>query len=235
MANNTPKQNALNERKLSLFAPPHELAEIKFDKPVQPTLEVKVVNNQPRLIVRTGVANDANYGKIEAHFDSMTFFSLIKALDEVIKDVATNYTVECKEHKWTQQGRSKEPMVNSRVTVGRDREGYVFIQVTDWDKARPRIKFRFDATAYHPWLGADGQPIPPNVVSNWYADAWRNLMLTLVPNILATEFISWQEQKEKREAGKGGGGNNNRQSGGYGGGNNRQAPPAVDIDDDIPF
>jgi hypothetical protein len=91
---------------------------------------------------------------------------------------------------------------------------------------------------YHPWLGSDGQPLASNVISNLYADAWRNLMSMLVPNILTTEFISWQEQKEQKEA-KNGGGNRNNNNGGRGNGGNgggyKPQPVASDVDDDIPF
>lgn len=234
-------QNALNEKKLKLFAPPHENAEIKYDKPVIPELIPKIVDNQPHLEVRTGVAGDKNYGKIEAAMDSHTFWSFLAGLKRIIDNRLDQFTVECKGHPWTGQGRSKEALVMTRVTAGRDKDGWIFLMVTDFDKSRPRIKFKFQPTMYHPWLNKEGAPFTESELSNLYCEAWIAIFSSLMPQVLASEFISWQEKKERDDAKRGGGQNNNRGGGGgyqsnqQRGGGQQTPQPADDVDDDIPF
>lgn len=238
--------NALAEAKLRLVAPPHEKAVVKYDRPQQPTLTVRVKDNQPRLVVYTNVEGDKDNGKIEAALDAPTFYAIAEAIGIMADNPdAEPLMFECKNYVFVGGKRSDKPLTVCHVVLARDRNtGALSICLKPYDKSRPLIPFAFGPTEWHNVCDRNGAVVPTQEYSRLYAKGWAGLMKMLVASVLVTEHVSAEELRAKREAnraarggGNGGGGNYNRGNNNNGGYNQRPAaaPAADDVDNDIPW
>lgn len=219
--------------------PKHALLEYKLrligdvindgDKP--PTLAVNMFKNQPRITVYTNVPNDDNYGQIAAPMDSVTFYSFLEKMYEVIEGASdVQYQIVNK------TGPIKEQRNLSTTIFGKDKEGRVYISVIAQN--RPRIKFIFKPTTYHVFKNKEGEDLNEADVSVMFAKGWVKLMVEMVSGVLTKHY----EQRDYNNNNQQGGGKNFNQSGygnkdysnaGYKQGGERPSNlPKVEIDED---
>lgn len=231
-----PKKNALSEYKVQLVGPTANGARFPA------SISISVVNNQPRLTVRTNVDGAKDYGRIMAKLDTPTFFAIIEAID-MARASQTEWKMAIKNmnHKWSKQnGRSSEMSLESTTWVGKDKDGVVFIAITAQDA--PNLKFVFSPTTYHNCVHADGSAWTEAEVSMLYSGSFIRWAQGLTLQILHDEYV---EPKPKGEKGNSGGGNNsgynnnrNSNSGNsdYGnGGGNSGGGSGGGFDEEIPF
>jgi hypothetical protein len=233
---NNVKMNALSEYKLRLLAPPQQGGQ----KPAN--LSVGVYKNNPRIVVRTNVPNDKDYGKITAALDSFAFFTLMHVVERVAN--GPNDTKEILNNQSTFVAGKKfdTPIVVSKIQVGKDKEGVVFIAVTAKD--RPMIKFEFCQDEWHYLTHGDGTPWTKAEYSQIRALGWRDALKELVPFILISDYVEPEQRNNNGNGGgnngggggnrggnnNGGGWNNNRNNGGGNAGSDDGSS-----DDDLPF
>lgn len=223
-------KNALDEFKLRLTAPKLE----NGDRP--PMLAISVVGNHPRINVFTNVPSDKNRGIIRAAMDTPMMYVLIDLLYEMVdaepetKKYIDNYT-----RNRGEDGKNKTEC-ESRTVVGKDKNGIVYLSVISTDESRPRVKFNFQNSYYHPVHDGQGNQLEKADMSRRMARAYANMLSNLVANVLDTNY-----QQPQQQGGFGGGnrgGNRGGQSGG-GGGQKQQADfsggSGDDWDDDIPL
>lgn len=249
--------NALMDNKLRLVAPPHEKAVIKYERPQQPTLAVRIKDNQPRFLVYTNVEGDKDNGRIEAAMDMPTFAAVMECIVEMAGNPdAEPMMFECKNWVWPGGKRSETPVVTCWVVVAHDRNtGWLSICLKAYDKARPLIVFPIAPTEYHNCCDRTGAVADNKTTSRLYAKGWAKWISAIVAHLLVSEHASADEIKARKEAaqaarGNGGGGGYNKggqggynkgnQQGGYnkgnqGGYNSKPAAAPADIDDDIPW
>lgn len=239
--------NALSDNKVMLLAPAHEKAVVKFDRPQQPSLRVRIKDNQPRFIVYTNVEGDKDNGKIEAALDAPTFAAIMVAIEQMADNPdAEPMMFECKNFIYPGGKRSEKPVVTCHVVLARDRNtGSLSICLKPYDKSRPLVVFPFAPTEWHNVCDRSGNILGNAEITRLYAKGWARMHMDLVMQLLVKEHISADELKARREAnararGNGGGygGNRGGNNGGGGGYNNRAAAspaPAGDMDDDIPW
>lgn len=240
--------SALHDNKMRLLAPPHEKAVVKFDRPQQPSLTVRIKDNQPRFIVYTNVEGDKDNGRIEAALDVYTFSAIMTAVELMANDPnAEPVMFECKNFVYPGGKRSEKPVVTCHVVLARDRNtGMLSIALKPYDKSRPLIVFPIAPTEWHNVCDRQGNEVPNDLKSKLYAIGWSRINLDMVTALLVKDHLSNDEIKSRKEAnsrnrGGGGGGNYNRggnsggNSGGYGGRPAATPAPASDMDDDIPW
>lgn len=227
---NAPAETVLREFSMALSAPPVNGAQ----KP--PRFSMGIYRNKPTLQVRTNDPNDngKDNGMIRAEPGIPDFYAIKNALRSLIADkTPRKIPVDLKARRFGAGGQlSQEKMLNARVLVGRDERGVLFISLLHWNKDRPAIKFPFgpQVTSREEVIWGDGQggTLAADVVSEFYAAAWCDIIDKLISHLLVIGY----RPAPPRNQGGGGGGNyrgNNNGGGGYrnnngngGGGNNYQ-------------
>ena len=190
-------KNALDEYKLRLSAPPAQGA----TKPA--SMAFSVVSNNPRIDVYTNVPNDKNNGNIRAAMDSPTFYSLLELLEKAINGPADNrYSIKNMNHTFFEGKRSEHPKLISTTTVGKDKEGRVFISLIAKD--RPLIKFVFLPSMYHSLVKMDGSDFSEAEMSEVYARAYLNLLRNLVADVLTETYTEPKPRDENGGGNRGG-------------------------------
>lgn len=214
-----PKQHPINEKKLQL----HQLNESGKNA----TLKFNVVKNYPRIDVYTNDDNDSKKSEaIRAAMDQPSFFLFLQLLDAAANSKEPmEHTIENKGHSFFGGKRSEKPEVLSRLTVGRNDSGVVWISVTA--KNRPKIKFQVLPTNWNDLVDVStGSKIGAAVASRLCTLAWKNMLSQMVGSYLVFGY----EEPEAKAPQQGGG------SGKWSGNNNQQSkPPATAEDDDFPF
>jgi hypothetical protein len=219
------KMNALSEFKLRLVAPPTQGATKKA------TLSMGVYKNNPRLVVRTNVPNDKDFGRITAAMDTFTFFTMLHAIRMHADGPADSKTKIENRSTFVAGRKMDSPVCVSTTFVGKDKDGVVFIAITARD--RPNIKFDFLCDEiWHAFSHGDGRPYTAAEASVLYAKGWCTTAEVLVPQILVSEYV----EPDMSNAG-GGNNNQNNQSGGNRQASSGTAPSSASSsgDDDLPF
>lgn len=240
------KKNALNHNKLNLVTK-CPTAEGKLSK-----MSWQIHKNNPRLTVYTGDPADestrTNNGKIQAELDTPHVFALFAKLRKIMAGPADQKeAVECKNFIFPGGQRSKEPVITSRIWIGKDKEGVMYISLVDAiHQQRPVIKFDFLPGAGGDWIRfmkADGSKESNADASLAYCEGYLKALELIFAGLAITEFEPYVPKQPgggfggQRQGGGGGGyGGGNRQGGGggYGGG---PAAGGGDVagDDDLPF
>ena len=181
----------------------------------KPTLQVRIKDNQPSFLVYTNVEGDKDNGRIESKTDTATFFTILTALDDIIKGANDRrYTVEIRDRKFIGNKLSDAPMLDSRIIVGKDKSGIVWIAVTSYDEKRPAIRFPFKlsekATASLT-IGETTEKVQESDISRMVATSYLQMLKEMVPHIMRVGFF-----EKPRDAPKSNQNQNNRgNSGGY--------------------
>lgn len=222
-------------------------------------LRLIITNGNPRLMIYTNdpADKDNNYGRIEVRMTPMVMLDIAEAITTAsTSPEGTKFTAQVENFI----GNPPRKEVSHTVTVGKNKEGVVFIVVRDaLNGSRPVIPFQFLGGNTHQFVGPGGEPLDPRTVSPITARAWARLFTTAGMQLCTTTWREPQKQNQggNRQGGGGGNWNNNRQGGGGGGGNwnnnrqggnqgggwnnnqggGQQSAPSMDVnlDDDIPF
>lgn len=257
--NNARKETCLSEPKLRLYGKVCQGAE----KP--PVLIPDIFENNPRFRVRTNVQNDANKGWIEVPMTSIVFAQLAEtarllARGELRAEDGTplnGFVMDNFGHPFTQQGRSKEKMLTSKIQMQRDDRGIITLTITA-GKNRPLCEFVLVEDDYHHFRDTQGNKMPVGVASRLMTIGYFNAMERFF-TMACRDYIepAWIAKRKAQQAQNGGGwqGNRGGNGGGYGGGQGgngggyggnqggygghsnggQQAPQAASFDVEIPF
>lgn len=244
------KKTALSNNKLSLTAL------VKGGPPA--TLKWDLWNNNPRVVVDTRDPNlmgpENHFGRIEVSMAPADMSAAIILLRQFAQPgPADKVAANAPGHEFVGGQKSKEITPKSKLWIGRDAEGHVFMSaVNEAKKNFPVIKFIFGPTdnRYLQWFHGDGTQFSKVETSQLYAKAYADLLTSLLPAVMAFTYEpppppagGWSN----RGGGGGGGGGYNRGGGGgggYNGGGNRGgngggggggAPKEDVVDDDMPF
>jgi hypothetical protein len=222
-------KNALDNRKLNLSSP----------CPTNPGKKSNLIwglyEGNPRLTVYIG---DNEGSKVSAALDLPVFQAFLALLESApSKEPGWKNCIENKNFTWYGGKRSEAAEVVSELWVGKDKEGQIWISVTD--KKAPKVQFFFSEPEFHHFKHGDGTSFTKAETSELFAKGYISILNSVVNSLFVT---SWPEveaaNKRRAEAAaeKRGGG-----SGGYGGGgggytNRAPAPPAAIVTgDDFPF
>lgn len=169
---------ALDDWKLRLFAKPIQ------DGAKQPSLRVKLVENNPCIEVDLGIKTEGKNGRegypisIETPMEPITFQALLDLIKRVANfkgQVAFELENWGKPFIWDRdQGknvRAKEAMVISRFSIGKRDDGTVFFGVAA--KNKPSIEFEFKSNEWHQ-LYQNGAKVTAEISSSLAATAWAN-------------------------------------------------------------
>lgn len=179
------KKNALDERRLALYAKKQEGAK------GAPKFTVSVMANNPRFTVFT---NDNSNTILRAKMDASTFMAVLMEMID-LPDKEPGYTCT-----WRNMTGAPTNMVeDSRTTVGKNNQGVCFITVYKNDGG-DRIIFPFLPSMYHKVFGPDGE-LEPADVSAMYVKAWGKLLTELVPNILDSQYVEAPPYQQNRKDG----------------------------------
>jgi len=216
-------KTAFDHKKLKLSIPVPDTNKKKWS-----SLEMGLYANNPRITVWTNFPGDEGeskgYGKITANLDSPTFLMFLNLLHKCIDHPGeVKYHIENKNTEWRGGKPSDTPVVVSKLWVGKDKDGIIWISVVSADSDRPKIKFPLHGSEFHT-LYKDNVQLSPAEVSCLFAEGYANLMQDMMIQMIGDNYVEPPPPAKPKDGGKsyGGGG----RSGGYGGGSN---------DDDIPF
>lgn len=209
---------ALDDWKLRLFAKP-----ITTDGR-QPSLRIKMIENNPCIDVDTGTKTEGKNGRegypisIETPMEPITFQTLLEMIKRVALfkgQIAFELENWGKPWIWNKEAgknlKSQEAMVISRFSIGKRDDGMVFLGVAARNK--PSIEFEFKPNEWHVIQQA-GQAVSVEISSSLAATGWANAMT----EIFALHFVTnWAEpeylkQRRLENAQKHGGGNNTYQA-----------------------
>ena len=205
------KKIALDNRKLSLFAPcPSAAGKIA-------SLAWRLVSNNPRITVYTNDPADMteknSNGLIAAALDAPVFFLLMKLIYKIIDSPnGTKEKIENKNYIFPGGKRSDKPVIVSEIIVGKDDDGVVFLSVVAYDKTRPRIKFELVPSEFHSLYHQNGQQFTKAEASELYARGYVQCLEGLMTHLLVTEWVEPEKKENNRGAQNRGGGNQRQQS-----------------------
>lgn len=231
----TPRvKNALDNRKLNLSAP------VPNVQGKYASLIWGLYSNNPRITVYTNDPNDNNapgYGKISANLDLPVFYAFLHMLNMAIEAPGEyKNKVENKNYIFPGGKRSDTPVVVSELHVGKDKDGVLWISVTDaMKKERPRIKFKFTPGDFHQFQHGDGRPYTEGEASVLFAKGYVNLLNSMMAHLAVVNYVEPPQKDQggggQRQGGGGGGGGGNWNNRGGGGGSSGGGGQ----DDDLPF
>lgn len=188
-----------------------------------PAFRTKMYDNNPRFALRLN--NNKFNDNITIALNPRIFFQIMDTIREVANDVTnevTRFSWEIKSYRNHRREQYDKPTVVSKVYVGRDKEGSVYIALHP--VGEDLAKFPFGSDFYAIMIGADGEPLSAAVGSNIAARAYANLSEQMVSHYM----VNNPAEPKEAPAAAGGGGNS------YGA--RRQAPKAAEFtEDDIDF
>lgn len=189
------------------------------------TLQFGIHRNQVTLTVRSNHPNDTkNYGRIQATLDMPTFGVLTDLMAKAPSwNNDTKEIIECWDQPFINGQRSKDLKLDTKVVVGKDREGVVYLAVLSWDSSRPIVKFPIRPSQYTRLTHGDGSSYTEAEATLLYAPGWAKQLTQIISTLLADDFYERPDNNNGRGGYGGGQGGGNQ--GGYGnrqqgGGNN---------------
>lgn len=236
-------QNRNQREKSILDDPKLKLSADKLpDGDGRPTLSLYAAGNNPRIDVYTNVPSDKDNGKIRAEIDLVIAMEIL----EVIEEYAATGEVGCKA-TWENSGKgwdrannrpTKDIFVKSKIVVGKDKEGRLYMACLAADPDRPKIRFYFGINMFRKMFIGE-EKATDSQVSCISARAWVKAIRALLPAVLATQYVHRTPNQNNqgggnRNGGNSGGGYGNRQQS-NGGGSGRSQANNHDEGDDFPF
>lgn len=229
------EKNVLDDSKLKLWTDALPNGEGK------PSFSLYVAGNNPRIDVYTNLPGDKDDGKIRAEIDIVIAGEIFQTIEDYANNIEQNPQVT-----WENSGKgwdrannrpTKDMMVKSKIVVGKDKEGRIYIAVLAADPDRPKIKFHFGNNLFRKVFAGNNEKASDAMVSRMTALAWTGMQKILLPTVLANTYVFKSKADQQNGRGNQGGGNYNR--GGNGGGNNRNygggGGDANDLSDDLGF
>lgn len=156
----------------------------------------------PRITVWTRVAGEEKKPPITAAMNILSMHTLLDNIEKACSaEPGTRQgTLTCEGNKYDPATKEKLPGIHvlSRVLVGKDKDGCVWISVLSEDETRPRIQFKYGLGDYHHFEHKDGTRYTEAEMSVVAAKAsvrvLRNAMEKYVP------FIDDEVRKTRAEA-----------------------------------
>lgn len=205
----------------------------------RPSLRFGVFGNQPRITVRTNLQGDMNNGKIEFKTDLPTFAAAIKFARDLVEGKTEEQARVFVYRDDYIAGKKLDKFIDvTKLQIGRDGDGRVYIAVLSTQQSRPRIKFYFGPSKYHNITKPDGSPISPKEMSEAYAFGFLEPAYALVLQLLVHDFDPNARGVSNPAAYQNGGGNGGGQRSGGGnghrGGGRPSYTPDNSFDDELP-
>lgn len=208
--------HAIGDFRQALTAPPQPTAT------KQPRLSVYFHKNKVFMDARTNVPADMNTqerGIIRCEMDPPIFFTFLAAFERVIvskEPVAERIKILRPDYRKQNGGN---PVLDTTVLFGRDKDGVVFLSLLSWNKERPMIKFPFHPGKFAEFVGRDGNPASDVDVSNDVAMGYLKQWQQLVPMYMFHRYVAEQFDRTQQRGGQNGqqsenNQQNNQQSGG---------------------
>lgn len=194
-----------------------------YTKPIngstrKPSLAFGLYKNMPVITVYTGLEGDKDNGRIEVKLDVASMAALSGMVQKAIENKAENRIVlESADFTFISGKKSDAPKLQSKVAIGRDANGVVYIAVASWDNNRPNVKFPLLPTGYRTFYQLSGEKMTDGEVSDLMAAHWLKGMFALLTNLMTDHYV--HEAPKQFGGGQGGGGYNRGGQGNYGGGN----------------
>ena len=185
----------------------------------EPTLRPSYYENNPRLVVKTKVPNDKNFGTIDAKLSNRAFYSVLRALEFVAESNSPVVIfLDNKGHRFIDKKRDPNPSIMSCIKLEKNQEGVISICISA-GKNRPLIEFPFLDCAYHNFRDASGA-MPVGMASKFYALGWIDVMREFLPKVLEKNYAkpAWMT----RNSGGGAWGGGQQQQNNWGGQQQRQ-------------
>lgn len=221
----TIKKHAINEKKLQLNA--------NNAVGKSATLKFNIAKNYPRIDVYTNDDNDPkSKDPIRAAMDQPSFFLFLVLLEKAAHAKETfEETIENKNYTWFGGKKSEKPEVISRITVGKDEKGVVYICATA--KNRPKIKFPVVPTNWNYLVDIKtGEKAGEAKASHHMALAWKEMLSQMVGTYLIFNF---EEEVQKEQTNNNSGGNNRWQNDKANRDNRSNESSGFDGEDSYPF
>lgn len=190
-----------------------------------PTFLLYYSNNTAKIDVWSNLDGDKDGGRNSISVPESKLCDFLATLELVIskKDSKDfSITVDLFEKKWDNNAKafSKEPKLDARLAVGRDKEGRIFISLISWDKQRAIIPFYFGINQYRKFT-AKGITLSDAEISEIAANGFLMYNKMHRPAVVADQYVYKTKNKDSDKG-------NDKQSRGY------QASTKYE-DDDFPF
>ncbi len=148
-----------------------------------PRLCVYYHKNKFVIELKTNVPSDMNgreRGVIRAELDPHVFYTFIVSFEKLVQKnepgVAKRIRIKRPDFQKTNGG---EPVTESQLVFGRDKDGIAYVAVLSANKERPAIQFVFHPGRWLEFVNNDGTPMTPIEVStdlvNGYLREWSQL------------------------------------------------------------
>jgi len=179
----------------------------------------------PHMVVYTGdpTENDqsTDYGKITAKFDYGNWGTAMETIADAVNwEPGEREMIVCKDTVFTGGGqRSKDPLPQATLIVGKDKDGVVCLSIKHFKENRPVIVFKMlPPPNFHEFKKADGTPLPLAELSKRFVRSYVRRMEGVVKHLMVTTYEEPAPYDPNNRGG--GGGNNYGNRGGNGGGGN---------------
>lgn len=166
----------------------------------------------PRITVWTRVPGDTEKLPIQAPLNAASTYALLSKLDEAIMaEPGFRATMTCEGNKYDPTTKEKLQGIHvlSKVHVGKDKEGCVWISVVSADESRPKIQFKFNLGNYHHFEHKDGTPYTEAelsvVAAKGVVQVLRDTLAKYIPLITDEQRKARADAREQRTGGNGGG------------------------------
>lgn len=114
----------------------------------------------PRITVWSRVPGDEKKPPIVAALNTISANTLLDKIEEACSAEPGTLVgkLTCEGYKYDQETKQRIPgkQVLSRVLVGKDKDGCVWLSVVSSDESRPRIQFKYSLGEYHHYEHKDG-------------------------------------------------------------------------------
>lgn len=164
-----------------------------------PSMQVRVVNNNVRLESWPRNPNEINTPNerrpITANMDPIYWGLLVESLRKAIankeehNETIINYTIERDDPQRTK-------VIQSKVQVGRDNGGFIYIGIAMRD--RDPVKFKFQPNGFIGYLKTNGEAYPMSDMSDSIARSWVNRLEAAVDNTLNSHYVDEEKLREAR-------------------------------------
>lgn len=161
----------------------------------------------PRITVWTRVAGDDKKPPISAPMNVQSMHSLLDVIEEACKaEPGYRVGLTCEGNKYDPVTKDRIPGIHvlSKVLVGKDKDGCVWLSVISEDETRPRIQFKYGLGDYHHFEHKDGTRYTEAEISVVAAKAsvrvLRNVLEKYVPYIDEATRKSRAEAREARKS-----------------------------------
>lgn len=207
-------KTAFDDAKMRLSAPPPKGA----TRPA--SLAISFSQNSPCFILRTNVDADEKNGFARAGMDPFAFVAVLNAIDDVINKKFDAWSIECDTGSPQERRLDAKVVVKRETDVGTGKDGSVFIGVIK--KGVTPVKFYFEPSAWHRFIGADGKEVDNATRSEFAGRAFTCHVRAVLAVVQASNFI-----ERVYTPPNGGGGYQQRNNNGGGGNNYQRSAPAA--------